>query len=85
MLIWTHGGGFEQVSTANFDGSSFVASSVAPHMSVVIVAMNYRLGGFGFLPGAEIFGDDASNTGLLDQFLALKWVADNIATFEGDL
>ncbi|KAJ5772755.1 Carboxylesterase type B [Penicillium paradoxum] len=84
VLIWIYGGGFEQGSTAEYDGARFVASSVALNMPVIFVAMNYRLGGFGFLPGAEIFRDGSSNLGLLDQRLALEWVADNIAAFGGD-
>lgn len=84
VLVWIYGGGFEQGSTANYDGASFVASSVTLNMPVVFVAMNYRLGGFGFLPGAEILRDGSANIGLLDQRLALKWVSDNIAAFGGD-
>ncbi|KAJ5129146.1 Carboxylesterase type B [Penicillium bovifimosum] len=84
VVVWIYGGGFEQGSTAKYDGSSFVASSVKLQMPVIFVAMNYRLGGFGFLPGAEVLKDGSANLGLLDQRLALKWVADNIAAFGGD-
>lgn len=84
LLVWIFGGGFEQDATAIYNGSKFVASSVKLGMPVIFVAMNYRLGGFGFLPGAEILKDGSANLGLMDQRLALQWVANNIAAFGGD-
>ncbi|KAJ5761789.1 uncharacterized protein N7511_005171 [Penicillium nucicola] len=84
VLVWIYGGGFEQGSTASYDGGNFVASSVDLKMPVIFVAMNYRLGGFGFLPGKEVLKDGSANLGLLDQRLALEWVADNIEAFGGD-
>ncbi|CAI7666621.1 unnamed protein product [Penicillium bialowiezense] len=84
VLVWMYGGGFESGSTSTYDGASVVTGSVALGMPVIYVAMNYRLGGFGFLPGAEVLKDGSANLGLLDQRLALQWVADNIASFGGD-
>ncbi|CAI7639599.1 unnamed protein product [Penicillium glandicola] len=84
VLVWIFGGGFEQGSTASYDGSNFGTSSVKLGMPVILLAMNYRLGGFGLLLGAEILKDGSANLGLMDQRLALQWVADNIAAFGGD-
>lgn len=67
-----------------YDGTSIVADSVAQGKPVIFVAVNYRVGGFGFLPGKEILADGSANLGLLDQRLGLQWVADNIAAFGGD-
>ena len=53
-------------------------------MPFIFVAVNYRVGGFGFLPGKEILEDGSANLGLLDQRMGLEWVADNIAAFGGD-
>ncbi|KAJ5260541.1 secreted lipase [Penicillium angulare] len=64
--------------------SGTVAASVDLKMPVIFVAMNYRLGGFGFLPGGEVLKDGAANLGILDQRLALEWVADHIRDFGGD-
>lgn len=75
-LIW--------LRTAMYDGTSIVADSVAQGKPVIFVAVNYRVGGFGFLPGKEILADGSANLGLLDQRLGLQWVADNIAAFGGD-
>lgn len=84
VLVWIYGGGFETGSTAMYDGTSFVTASVNLKMPVIFVAMNYRLGAFGFMPGSEILKDGSANLGLLDQRLALEWVADNIEAFGGD-
>lgn len=84
VLVWIFGGGFELGSTTMYDGAPLVADSVKLDMPIVFVAMNYRVAGFGFMPGAEILADGAANLGLLDQRLALKWVADNIEAFGGD-
>ena len=51
---------------------------------MIFVAVNYRLGAFGFLGGSEVLADGAANLGLLDQRMGLEWVADNIAAFGGD-
>ncbi|KAJ6016647.1 secreted lipase [Penicillium sp. IBT 35674x] len=84
VLVWIFGGGFELGSTSMYDGASIVASSVTMDMPVIFVAMNYRVGGFGFMPGSEILNDGSANLGLLDQRLALEWIADNIEEFGGD-
>lgn len=84
VLVWIYGGGFETGSTSTYDGSNFVSASMDLDMPVIFVAMNYRLGGFGFMPGSEILKDGSANLGLLDQRLALEWVADNVEAFGGD-
>jgi carboxylesterase type B len=84
VLFWIFGGGFELGSTAMYDGTSLVAESVAQGKPIIFVAVNYRVGGFGFMPGKEILADGSANLGLLDQRLGLEWVADNIASFGGD-
>ncbi|RDL42381.1 Carboxylic ester hydrolase [Venustampulla echinocandica] len=84
VLFWIFGGGFGLGSTQMYDGHSLVAASVAAGKPIIFVAVNYRVGGFGFLPGKEILADGSANLGLQDQRLGLKWVADNIAAFGGD-
>ncbi|KAM0253112.1 hypothetical protein ACHAQJ_007388 [Trichoderma viride] len=51
---------------------------------IIWVAMNYRLGVFGFLAGPSLQADGTANAGLHDQRLALQWVQENIAKFGGD-
>jgi carboxylesterase type B len=84
VLVYIFGGGFELGSSGMYDGTGWVASSVLAGQPIVYVAINYRVGGFGFLPGSEILKDGSANLGLLDQRLALQWIADNIARFGGD-
>ncbi|XP_016927596.2 esterase B1 [Drosophila suzukii] len=78
VMIWIHGGGF-------FFGngnSDFHFPGKLMEQEVIVVTLNYRLGALGFLslPEEGIHG----NMGLKDQRLALQWVQENIASFNGD-
>jgi hypothetical protein len=67
--------GFSYVRACNrypvYQGSNFVKQS-----NVILVAMNYRLGAFGWLGHASLRAADGStgNWGLQDQRLAMQWV-----------
>lgn len=67
-----------------FDGIDFINYGVEIEKPFVFVAVNYRVGGFGFMPGKEIEEEGSGNAGLLDQRMGLEWVADNVAAFGGD-
>ncbi|KAH6953844.1 Alpha/Beta hydrolase protein [Ilyonectria sp. MPI-CAGE-AT-0026] len=84
VLFWIHGGAFQLGSAQSFNASVLIPRAVSQGKPFIFVGANYRLGGFGFLGGKEILADGAANLGLLDQRLALEWVADNIAAFGGD-
>lgn len=77
VLVWIHGGGFlfGAGSEVIYRGTKLTKSQ-----NVVVVTINYRLGGFGFLnvPGAD------SNCGSWDQLQALRWIYSEIAAFGGD-
>ena len=51
---------------------------------MIFVAINYRLGIFGWLSGEEFERDGDVNAGLRDQAMALDWVQQNIYSFGGD-
>lgn len=51
---------------------------------VVFVAINYRIGVFGWLGGSTLQKDGVANAGLYDQRFALEWVQKNIHLFGGD-
>ncbi|CAN8095376.1 unnamed protein product [Discula destructiva] len=84
VLFWIFGGGFEMGCPQMYNGSVLIPESVAQGKPMILVAVNYRLGAFGFLGGSEVLADGAANLGLLDQRMGLEWVADNIAAFGGD-
>ncbi|EGO55199.1 hypothetical protein NEUTE1DRAFT_123682 [Neurospora tetrasperma FGSC 2508] len=84
VLFWIFGGGFELGSASMYDGAPLVTNAINMGKPYVYVAVNYRVGGFGFMPGKEILKDGSSNLGHLDQRMGLQWVADNIAAFGGD-
>ncbi|XP_017279527.1 acetylcholinesterase [Kryptolebias marmoratus] len=80
VLVWIYGGGFS-AGTSSLD--VYHGHFLSKSEGVIVVSMNYRVGAFGFLSlpdNKKIQG----NAGLLDQRLALQWVASNIAAFGGD-
>ncbi|CDU23778.1 related to Lipase 2 precursor [Sporisorium scitamineum] len=86
VLTWVYGGAFMQGSIPAYNASELVAKSVAIGKPIIFVAMNYRVGPFGFIGGSEIADSDSatSNAGLYDQRLAFKWIRKNIRKFGGD-
>ena len=84
VLFWIFGGAFELGWNTMYDGTPWVEASVAQEQPIIFVTVNYRVGGFGFLPGKEIKEDGAGNLGLIDQRRGLEWVSDNIEAFGGD-
>ena len=80
VIVWVHGGAF-QVGT----GAQYDASIMALKTDAVVVTINYRLGALGFLTTSGMAGEGPGvNFGLQDQWLALRWVKQNIAAFGGD-
>lgn len=81
VMVWVHGGAFLLGSARVYTGAHLAGQG-----DIVVVAINYRLGALGFVNFGEALGDEraASNPGLRDQVLALRWVRDNIAAFGGD-
>lgn len=77
--VWIYGGGFYYgSSTLNiYDPKIFVAET-----QLIVVSIQYRVSIFGFL---YMNHENApGNQGMLDQYLALKWIQNNIQYFGGD-
>ncbi|XP_077578567.1 cholinesterase-like [Stigmatopora nigra] len=79
VLVWIYGGGFIS-GTSSLD--IYDGRYLSKVEGVVVVSMNYRLGALGFLALSD--NNIRGNAGLLDQRLALQWVANNIVHFGGD-
>ncbi|CAM1506153.1 Fc.00g057940.m01.CDS01 [Cosmosporella sp. VM-42] len=86
VVIWIHGGGFRAggSSLAIYNQSWIIHESVKQETPIIAVSINYRLAAFGWLWSEEMEARGASNLGLRDQRLAMRWVHENIAAFGGD-
>ncbi len=84
VLFYIHGGGFTggYPSEIEFDWEHMARKGM------VVVAIQYRLGVFGFLAGkvlSDVYPQEGKgNYGIEDQICALKWTRDNIRAFGGD-
>lgn len=74
VIVFIHGGGYVVGSPKKYHPDFVLAQDS------IFVAMQYRLGIFGFLEGSISTG----NMGLKDQQLALKWIYQNIERFSGN-
>lgn len=84
VMVWIHGGAYALGSGSQplYDATRIVADQ-----DIVVVTINYRLGGLGFVELGTLPGQNAAfdgNLGLRDVLLALAWVRDNVAAFGGD-
>ncbi|KAJ7708326.1 Alpha/Beta hydrolase protein [Mycena rosella] len=80
-IVWIYGGAYTNGFGSIYRGSDLVAQS---NRGIVAIVIQYRLGLFGFLPGAAVKKNGNLNAGLLDQEFALRWVNKYISKFGGD-
>ncbi|XP_043518136.1 juvenile hormone esterase-like [Frieseomelitta varia] len=78
VMVWIHGGAFIEGS----GDDEVYGPEYFMRKDVVLVAINYRLGVLGFLNLEHEVA--TGNQGLKDQVMALKWVQENISSFDGD-
>ena len=92
VMVYIHGGGniagSARQEITGTDVSLFDGQALAEQHGVVVVSVQYRLGALGFLALPQLRAEDADghvgNYGLLDQIASLRWVKQNIASFQGD-
>ncbi|OXA57085.1 Neuroligin-4, Y-linked [Folsomia candida] len=65
----------------SFDSSLYSGAELAS-MNLIVVTFNYRLNVYGFFSTEDVKA--GGNMGLLDQYLAIEWVHENIDVFGGD-
>ncbi|KAK5135501.1 hypothetical protein LTR08_005136 [Meristemomyces frigidus] len=80
VFVWIHGGGYG-AGSGRQDLTAFINTN---ENAFVGVAIQYRLGAFGFMSSDELARKGVVNAGLLDQHLALQWVQQYIHLFNGD-
>lgn len=78
VMLWIYGGGFFQ-GTSTLDVYDY--KTLATEESIILVSIQYRVASLGFLYLGT--ADAPGNTGLMDQYMAIKWVKDNIGYFGG--
>ncbi|EST09190.2 Carboxylesterase, type B [Kalmanozyma brasiliensis GHG001] len=80
VMVWIHGGGYG-AGNGQYDFTSIINAN---NNDFVGVAIQYRLGAFGFLASDELSRYGVVNAGILDQHFALQWVQAYISQFGGD-
>ncbi|KAJ5083042.1 hypothetical protein N7532_012085 [Penicillium argentinense] len=84
VLVWIYGGGFTDGDKTRYNPIGLIKRSMQRKEEIVYVALNYRLGAFGWLGGSGLTANGTANAALHDQRLALDWVYKNIHLFGGD-
>ncbi|XP_001359777.4 esterase B1 [Drosophila pseudoobscura] len=80
VIVWIYGGGFQKGEASR----DIYSPDYFMKQPVVFVCINYRLGALGFLSLKDPKLNVPGNAGLKDQVMALRWISDNIAHFNGD-
>ncbi|RUS82521.1 hypothetical protein EGW08_009735 [Elysia chlorotica] len=81
VLVYLHGGGFKDMSAST---PVFDSVYLAARGNMIVVLPDYRIGSLGFLFTGTSSDQAVGNFGLMDQKLAIQWIADNIKAFGGD-
>ncbi|KAK6595702.1 carboxylesterase family protein, partial [Botrytis cinerea] len=81
VMVWIHGGGYG-TGSGNNDFSELANTN---SNALILVAIQYRLGAFGFLSSSELVSSGGiPNAALYDMNFSLQWVQSHISKFGGD-
>lgn len=78
VVVWIHGGSYE---IGGGDLPTSDPSVWVKEQNIIVVAVTYRLGVFGFLGGDE---ERPANLGLFDIIESVQWIKKNIQSFGGN-
>lgn len=79
VFVWIHGGGYNTgTGSADIYGPDYLIDR-----DIIVVTFNYRLGAIGFLSFKDPKVGVPGNAALKDQYMAIKWVKENIVHFGG--
>ncbi|KAK9476102.1 Alpha/Beta hydrolase protein [Lipomyces japonicus] len=93
IMTWIHGGALKTGGGANYgleDAGNLVALSIENGQPVIVIALQYRLGSFGFIASQEIVeesrvnNEPPGNFGLHDILRGFDWIHEFSAGFGGD-
>jgi carboxylesterase type B len=87
VLVWIYGGGYTAGSKGSYNAANGLlarSQDGEDDEGLIYVALNYRLGAFGWLSGPTFQENGTANAGLWDQRFALEWVQKHISKFGGD-
>ncbi|XP_054166563.1 venom carboxylesterase-6-like [Oppia nitens] len=82
VLVYFHGGEFKYGGKDFFKPDQLLESSLSDGNGIIIITVNYRLGPLGFISADDI--NIPGNNGIRDQLQALRWISENIGSFNGN-
>ncbi|PLB34954.1 alpha/beta-hydrolase [Aspergillus candidus] len=85
VIVYFTGGGWSSGDKTDYNPTGLIGRSEGREGDgFVYVALNHRLGAFGFLGGENLEKDGTANAALHDQRMALRWVREHVAQFGGN-
>ncbi|WWC68137.1 uncharacterized protein I206_102060 [Kwoniella pini CBS 10737] len=84
VMVWVYGGSFTSGSANLYNATLLEAFAEKTNRPFIFVALNYRLGTFGWPSGSGFAENGAANLGLKDIKKGLEWVQENIWAFGGN-
>ncbi|WWC86721.1 uncharacterized protein L201_001599 [Kwoniella dendrophila CBS 6074] len=84
VMVWIYGGSFTSGNINIYNATALEAFAAKTGKPFIFVALNYRLGAFGWPTGSGFAENNAANLGLKDIKKGLEWVQENIWAFGGN-